>query len=74
MSNEELEQLGQMKVKQLKNRYNDPAINRSFIVGVDRAKMKLYDVENTAQNIVDRGREPEIKQEDPYDKFSDFKI
>ena len=73
MSNEELEQLGQMKVKQLKNRYNDPSINRSFIVGVDRAKMKLYDVENTAQNIVDRGKDPEIK-EDPYDKFSDFKI
>jgi archaellum biogenesis ATPase FlaH len=74
MSNEELESLGQMKVKQLKNRYNDPSINRSFIVGVDRAKMKLYDVENSAQNIVDKGREPEIKQEDPYDKFSDFKI
>ena len=73
MSNDELEQLGQMKVKQLKNRYNDPAINRSFIVGVDRAKMKLYDVENTAQNIVDRGKEPETK-EDPYDKFSDFKV
>ena len=36
MSNEELEQLGQMKVKQLKNRYNDPAVNRSFIIGVDR--------------------------------------
>jgi archaellum biogenesis ATPase FlaH len=74
MSNEELEQLGQMKVKQLKNRYNDPAMNRSFIVGVDRAKMKLYDVENTAQNIVDRGKEPDLKVEDPYDKFSDFKI
>ena len=74
MSNEELEQLGQMKVKQLKNRYNDPAMNRSFIVGVDRAKMKLYDVENTAQNIVDRGKDPEIKKVDPYDKFSDFKI
>ena len=73
MSNEELEQLGQMKVKQLKNRYNDPAINRSFIVGVDRAKMKLYDVENTAQNIVDRAKQPETK-EDPYDKFSDFKV
>ena len=74
MSNDELEQLGQMKVKQLKNRYNDPAINRSFIVGVDRAKMKLYDVENTAQNIVDKGKEPELKVEDPYDKFSDFKV
>ena len=73
MSNDELEQLGQMKVKQLKNRYNDPAINRSFIIGVDRAKMKLYDVENVAQNIVDKGTQVEIK-DDPYDKFSDFKI
>jgi len=36
--------------------------------------MKLYDVENTAQNIVDRGKEPDLKVEDPYDKFSDFKI
>jgi archaellum biogenesis ATPase FlaH len=53
MSNEELESLGQMKVKQLKNRYNDPAMNRSFIVGIDRSKMRLYDVENSAQNIVD---------------------
>ncbi len=52
MSNEELEQLGQMKVKQLKNRYNDPAINRSFIVGVDRAKMRLYDVEQSQQNLM----------------------
>ena len=58
MSNEELEQLGQMKVKQLKNRYNDPSLHRSFIIGVDRAKMKLYDVENNAQNIVDKGPEP----------------
>ena len=74
MSNEELEQLGQMKVKQLKNRYNDPAINRSFIVGVDRAKMRLYDVENVAQNIVDKGVEVENNDKDPYDKFSDFKI
>jgi hypothetical protein len=38
------------------------------------AKKKLYDVENTAQNIVDRGKEPDLKVEDPYDKFSDFKI
>ena len=63
MSNEELEGLGQMKVKQLKNRYNDPAINRSFIVGVDRAKMRLYDVENTAQNIVG-GKE--LKEKENY--------
>ena len=73
-SNEELEQLGQMKVKQLKNRYNDPGINRSFIIGVDRAKMKLYDVENTAQNIVDKGTQVETNEKDPYDKFSDFKM
>ena len=61
-----------MKVKQLKNRYNDPSINRSFIVGVDRSKMRLYDVENVAQNIVDKGKEPE--KEDAYNKFSDFKV
>ena len=74
MSNEELEGLGQMKVKQLKNRYNDPAINRSFIIGVDRAKMKLYDVENSAQNIV---QSSDTKKSDPdtsYEKFSDFKL
>ena len=73
MSNEELEQLGQMKVKQLKNRYNDPSMNRSFILGVDRSKMKLYDVENNAQNIVDKGQETK-KVDNPYDKFSDFKV
>jgi len=73
MSNEELEALGQMKVKQLKNRYNDPSMNRAFIIGVDRAKMRLYDVENTAQNIVDKGKTL-TQKEDPYDKFSDFKI
>ena len=78
MSNEELEALGQMKVKQLKNRYNDPAINRSFIIGVDRPKMRLYDVENNAQNIVDSNQQ-ETKEEYPtpdqsYDKFSDFKL
>ena len=77
MSNEELEALGQMKVKQLKNRYNDPSMNRAFIVGVDRAKMRLYDVENNAQNIVDSGQKQQDnypKPEDAYSKFSDFKI
>ena len=78
MSNEELEQLGQMKVKQLKNRYNDPAMNRSFIVGVDRSKMRLYDVENVAQNIVDKNQTKEEENyptpESAYEKFSDFKL
>ena len=72
MSNEELEQLGQMKVKQLKNRYNDPSVNRAFIVGVDRSKMRLYDVQQSSQNIVDANQvEP---KEDAYNKFSDFKL
>jgi archaellum biogenesis ATPase FlaH len=78
MSNEELEALGQMKVKQLKNRYNDPSMNRAFIVGVDRSKMRLYDVENAAQNIVDSNQTKESENyptpEQAYDKFSDFKI
>jgi archaellum biogenesis ATPase FlaH len=76
ISNEELEALGQMKVKQLKNRYNDPSVNRAFIVGVDRSKMKLYDVNQSAQNIVDANqtKDPYQKKEQAYDKFSDFKI
>jgi len=78
MSNEELEALGQMKVKQLKNRYNDPSMNRAFILGVDRAKMRLYDVENNAQNIVDANQTKQEENypnpEDAYSKFSDFKI
>jgi len=78
MSNEELEALGQMKVKQLKNRYNDPGLNRAFIVGVDRAKMRLYDVENNAQNIVDANQSKQDENyptpEDAYSKFSNFKM
>ena len=72
ISNEELEALGQMKVKQLKNRYNDPSINRAFIIGVDRAKMRLYDVQQKAQEIVDANQVDE--KEDAYNKFSDFKL
>jgi archaellum biogenesis ATPase FlaH len=76
ISNEELEALGQMKVKQLKNRYNDPSVNRAFIIGVDRSKMRLYDVNQSAQNIVDANQteDPYVKKERAYDKFSDFKI
>src|SRR6056300_897734 len=72
MSNEELEALGQMKVKQLKNRYNDPSVNRAFIIGVDRSKMRLYDVQQSSQNIVDANQVDE--KEDAYNKFSDFKL
>ena len=72
ISNDELEGLGQMKIKQLKNRYNDPSINRAFIVGVDKSKMRLYDVQQHAQEIVDANQSDE--KEDAYNKFSDFKI
>ena len=50
VSSEELEALNQIMVKQLKNRYNDPTSNKRFVVGVDRGKMRLYDVEQSAQD------------------------
>lgn len=53
ISSEELESLGQIMVKQLKNRYNDPGNNRRFVLGIDRSKMRLYDVEQSAQDITD---------------------
>lgn len=52
ISTEDLEKLGQLMVKQLKNRYNDPTSNKRFIIGVDRAKMRLYDVEQNAQSLI----------------------
>ena len=69
---EELEGLNQIMVKQLKNRYNDPTKNKKFIIGVDRAKMKLYDVEQQAQeNLVDSGQIPQTDAIDTGDwKFN----
>ena len=58
ISTEELENLNQIMVKQLKNRYNDPSYYKRFVIGVDRARMKLYDVEDSAQkNIADSGQD-----------------
>ena len=76
ISTDELEPLGQIVVKQLKNRYNDPTINKRFIVGIDRAKMRLYDCEQSAQeDIVDSGQEEEYTfKEKPKKAFSDFKF
>jgi replicative DNA helicase len=79
ISSEELEELDQMVVKQLKNRYNDPTVFKRFVIGVDRSRMKLYDCEQEAQTeivdanqtyddsvpVADRGRS---------DKFKDFNI
>ena len=65
ISTEELEGLNQIMVKQLKNRYNDPTIFKRFVVGIDRAKMRLYDCEQSAQeDIVDSGREEEYEPEE----------
>jgi replicative DNA helicase len=69
ISTEELAELNQIMVKQLKNRYSDPTTNKRFVIGVDRAKMKLYDAEESAQtNISDSGQ---IEEDKPaFDKSS----
>ena len=77
ISTEELEELGQILVKQLKNRYNDPTIHKRFVVGIDRAKMRLYDCEQSAQNdILDNKQEEEYDFEDrkPKKSFEGFKF
>ena len=76
ISTEELEGLNQIMVKQLKNRYNDPTMNKRFVVGIDRAKMRLYDCEQKAQEeLVDSGQEEEYTHEEkPKKTFGDFKF
>ncbi|BCU98074.1 MAG: replicative DNA helicase [uncultured marine virus] len=75
ISTEELEGLNQIMVKQLKNRYNDPTIFKRFVVGIDRAKMKLYDCEQSAQDdILDSGQEEEYNEEDKLSKFAGLKF
>ena len=76
ISTDEAEELGQIMVKQLKNRYNDPTVYKRFIVGIDRAKMRLYDCEQTAQNdMVDSGQDEEYTYEDkPKKSFDGFKF
>lgn len=67
ISTEELEQLNQIMVKQLKNRYNDPTLHKRFMVGIDRAKMKLFDLEPSAQkNLVDTGIDLDEKELDTF--------
>ena len=77
ISTEELEGLNQIMVKQLKNRYNDPTIYKRFVIGIDRAKMRLYDCEQKAQeDIIDNGQEEEYNKEDkiPKKSFAEFKF
>jgi len=77
ISTEELESLGQILVKQLKNRYNDANLCKRFVVGIDRAKMRLYDCEQNAQDdILDSGKEEEYTYEEqkPKKSFEGFKF
>ena len=77
ISTEELEGLNQILVKQLKNRYNDPTMNKRFVVGIDRAKMRLYDCEQKAQeDILDSGQDEEYTPEEKTFKksFDGFKF
>ena len=63
ISNEELDDLNQIAVKQLKNRYNDPTINKRFVVGIDRAKMRLFDVKASEQNgLVDANQSDDFSE------------
>ena len=77
ISTEELEGLNQIMVKQLKNRYNDPTVNKRFVVGIDRSKMRLYDVEQSAQDsLTDSNQDIEIEtvKEDLSKKFAKLKV
>ena len=74
VSTEELEQMSQLMVKQLKNRYNDPVKYKRFMIGVDRSKMRLYDIEEAKQEqLVDDTPVFDSKKDVP-DKFKDFKL
>jgi len=73
ISTEELEAINQIMVKQLKNRYNDPTINKRFVLGIDRSKMRLYDVDqNKGGELIDSGKTDELKEnlDKMKDKFS----
>ena len=72
VSNEELDAQGQIMVKQLKNRYNDPNSNKRFVVGIDRAKMRLYDVDDATDGLVIDT--PVFDNSKMEERFSDFKL
>ena len=77
ISTEELDKDGQMMVKQLKNRYNDPTLHKRFVIGIDRAKMRLHDVEETQQTLVDDTPvfdSSKAGEKIANEKFGDFKL
>ena len=71
ISTEELQNLGQIMVKQLKNRYNDPTTNKRFVVGIDRSKMRLYDVDPNEQTLMDDT--PVFDKSETHQQMSKFK-
>jgi len=80
ISNEQLESMGQLMIKQLKNRYNDPATNKRFTVGVDRSKMRLYDIADPTAGIIQGAGPVSPVPDKPFSggrglsDFSDFKV
>ena len=79
ISTEELDDLGQILVKQLKNRYNDPTKYKRFVIGIDRSRMKLYDVEESAQSDIMTEMVPDkpinkFGERESNDSFADFKL
>ena len=72
VSTEELEQQGQIMVKQLKNRYNDPTYKKRFILGIDRSKMRLFDVDENNQTLTDDT--PVYDKTEMNKRFEDFKL
>jgi len=72
ISNEELASLGQIMVKQLKNRYNDPNVNKRFVVAVDRSKMRLFDTDDPTTGLVDDT--PTFDKSEVSERFKDFKL
>ena len=75
ITSDELEELDQLVVKQLKNRYNDPTVFKRFVIGIDRSRMKLYDCEQEAQEeLYDSEDDTPIFDKGSHSKYSDFKI
>jgi len=74
ISTEELEEQNQIMVKQLKNRYYDPTLNKRFVIGIDRSKMRLYDVDDAQKDLVDAGAEGQVvKQVQGKKSFAELK-
>jgi replicative DNA helicase len=72
ISSEELEQLGQVMVKQLKNRYNDPNHKKRFVLGIDRSRMRLFDTDNPEEGVMDD--RPAFDKSEMNERFKGFKI